>query len=34
MLHFGIVGMGYARVASYGIGAVIGGVIVRRVGWI
>jgi hypothetical protein len=32
MLRFGITGVGYTWVASYGIGAVIGGVMVRRAG--
>ena len=34
MLHFGIVGVGYAWIASYGIGAVIVGLMVRREGWV
>jgi O-antigen/teichoic acid export membrane protein len=34
MLHFGIVGAGYAWVVSHTIGAVIVGVMVKREGWI
>jgi Na+-driven multidrug efflux pump len=34
MLHVGLVGVGYAWIASYGIGAVIVGLMVRREGWV
>ncbi|RZN35150.1 MAG: polymerase [Methanophagales archaeon ANME-1-THS] len=34
MLHAGIIGVGYAWLASYGIGAVLVGLLVKREGWL
>jgi Na+-driven multidrug efflux pump len=34
MLVFGVVGIGYAWVVSYAIGAVVVGVMIKREGWV